>query len=244
MNLREAVILVTGSANRVGKATALMLAKKGGRLVIHYNSSAAKARETEKEVAAIGEPPLLVQGDLSREKSWIALRDRILERFGKIDVLVNNAAIFYKTPFLQSTEKEWDHFMDVNLKSTYFGCRIMGEVMVRQQRGKIINLADIAPERVWPSYIPYCVSKAGVVALTKGLAKALAPHVSVNAVAPGAVMLPKDFDAGQAENLRKKIPLQRFGSAEDIAKTIAFLIEGGDFINGEIIKVDGGQSIQ
>ena len=243
MEIKDAVILVTGSADRVGKVIAMHLAKKGAKVVIHYRSSKEKARETAREIADVATPPLLVQGDLSLEKSWQEIRQAILAHHGKIDVLINSAAIFYRTPFLQSTLDDWNAFMDANLKSVYLGCRIIGEVMAQRQSGKIINIADIAPEKVWANYLPYTVSKAGVITLTKGLAKAFAPHVTVNAVAPGAILLPDDFDAQTAESLKAKIPLKRFGAPEDIAKTIAFLIEGSDFITGEVIKVDGGQSL-
>ncbi|HQV32798.1 MAG TPA: SDR family oxidoreductase, partial [Calditrichia bacterium] len=200
--------------------------------------------QTAAEIAAIaGEKPLVVRGDISRAGDWEAMRDAILERHGRIDILVNNAAIFYKTPFLESTESEWDHFMDVNLKGVYLGCRIMGEVMMQQQSGKIVNIADVAAERIWPSYIPYCVSKAGVVALTRGLAKALAPHVLVNAVAPGTVLLAEEYDSEEEQALIDKTPLKRVGSPRDIASAVTFLLEGSDFITGQILGVDGGRSL-
>jgi NAD(P)-dependent dehydrogenase (short-subunit alcohol dehydrogenase family) len=243
MEINDAVILVTGSADRVGKAIAMHLAKKGARIVIHYRSSKEKALNTAREIASVASSPLLVQGDLRQEKSWLNIRQSILENCGKIDGLINNAAIFYRTPYLQSTLDDWDAFMDANLKSVYLGCRIIGEVMMQQRSGKIINVADIAPEKFWINYLPYTVSKAGVITLTKGLAKAFAPYVTVNAVAPGTILIPDDFDEQAAASLKTKIPLNRFGAPDDIAKTIAFLIEGSDFITGEVIKVDGGQSL-
>ncbi len=243
MQLNNCVVFITGSADRVGKAIALALARKGAQLAIHYYSSAQKARQTAKEIGQLGRVPLVLQGDISQKNTWLTLKNEILQAFGRIDVLVNNAAIFYRTPFMEVTGAQWDQFMNVNLKSAFWGCQVMGEVMVSQQRGKIINLADISAQRVWGGYIPYCVSKAGVVALTRGLARALAPHVTVNAVAPGAVLLPDDFDAAQRQHLVQKIPLKRIGSAEDVAQTVAFLIEGGDFITGAVIPVDGGQAL-
>lgn len=243
MKLNNCVVFVTGSADRVGKSIALALARKGAQLVIHYHSSGQKARQTAEEIAQLGTAPLVVQGDVSQKSTWLKLKDEILQAFGRIDVLVNNVAIFYRTPFMEVTGAQWDQFMDVNLKSVFWGCQVIGEVMVAQQRGKIINLADISAERVWGGYIPYCVSKAGVVALTRGLARVLAPHVTVNAVAPGAVLLPDDFDATQQQHLVQKIPLKRIGSPEDIAQTVVYLVEGSDFITGAVIPVDGGQSL-
>ncbi len=243
MDLKNKVVLITGSAIRVGKATAMLVASRGARVVIHYRSNKEQAEATAAEVAEIGSTPLVVQGDISRAEAWQKMRDVILTEFGRIDVLVNNAAIFYKTPFLQSSEAEWDDFMNVNLKGVYLGCRTMGEVMVKQGSGKIVNIADVAAERVWPSYIPYCVSKAGVIALTRGLSKALAPQVTVNAVCPGTVLLADEYDAEEEQMLIDKTPLQRVGTAEDIAKTVTFLLEGSDFITGATINVDGGRSL-
>ena len=244
MQLKNSIILITGSAGRIGKTTAMLLARNGAQIVLHYHSQKAKARETAGEIAAIGKQPLIVNGDLSLAETWMNIKEKILLEFGKINVLVNNSAIFYRTPFLNSTETQWDHFMSVNLKSVYLGSKILGEVMYQQKRGKIINLADVAGETIWENYIPYSVSKAGVIALTKGLAKALAPHVTVNAVSPGAVLLPDDYSEKQESYLIETTPLKRIGSPEDIAQTILFLIEGSDFITGNIVKVDGGRSLK
>lgn len=243
MKIKNSVILITGSADRLGKATAYFLAQKGAKVVIHYHTNSAKARKTAEEIGKIGHAPLLVEGDLTVEKNWLKIRKKVLAHYGKIDVLVNNAAIFYPTPFFETTGKQWDDFMQVNLKSVFWGSKIVGETMMARKTGKIINIADISTERVWAGYIPYCVSKAGVVALTKGLAKALAPHITVNAIAPGAILEPEDFDKTLAERLVKKTPLKRFGTPQDIAGAIAFLIESGDYITGTVINVDGGQSI-
>lgn len=243
MKIKNSVILITGSAGRLGKATAFLLAKKGAKVVIHYHKNRNKARKTVAEIKKIGHTPLLVEGDLTQEKNWLKIRKKVLTRHGKIDVLVNNAAIFFPTPFFETTGKQWDDFMQVNLKSVFWGSKIFGETMMARKSGKIINIADISAERVWAGYIPYCVSKAGVVALTKGLAKALAPHITVNAIAPGAILEPDDFDKTLTERLIKKTPLKRFGAPEDIAGAVAFLIESGDYITGTVINVDGGQSI-
>ncbi len=243
MKIQNTVILITGSAERVGKHIALHLARKGATVVIHYHTKPHKAQQTAAEIAQIGSTPMIVQGDITRQADWLQMRRAILQRYGRIDVLVNNAAIFYRTPFLKSTEQQWNHFMDANLKSVYLGARIMGETMVQQKQGKIINIADVSAFTVWPNYIPYCVSKAGVLALTQGLAKALAPHVQVNAVAPGTILLAEQYDPEEEAALVEKTPLKRIGQPEDVAATVAFLIEGSDFITGTIINVDGGRSL-
>ncbi len=243
MDLSQKVILITGSAVRVGKTIALTLAQNGAQVIIHYKSNKDEAIHTVNEIAQFTEKPLVVQGDISKESDWARMRDTILNHFGKIDVLVNNAAVFYKTPFLQSTVNDWDFFHHINLRGTYLGCRIMGEVMMQQKEGKIINIADVSAYTVWENYIPYCVSKAGVIALTKGVAKALAPYVQVNAVAPGTILLAEEYDEAEELALIQKTPLKRIGDPQDIANTVRFLIEGSDFITGTVIKVDGGRSL-
>lgn len=243
MILKNSVAFVTGSAERVGKSIALTLAAKGANVVIQYRSKTGKAEEAVREAKALGSDAIMTFGDISREADWLRMRDEIMKHYGRIDVLVNNAAIIYKTPFLSSTEAQWDNFMNVNLKSVYLGSRIVGEIMVKQKSGKIINIADISGETIWPSYIPYCVSKSGVLALTRGLAKSLAPHVSVNAVSPGTVLEGIEDDPASLKKLTDSTPLKRIGQPEDIANAVLFLIEGSDFITGINIKVDGGRSI-
>jgi NAD(P)-dependent dehydrogenase (short-subunit alcohol dehydrogenase family) len=243
MNTQNLVILITGSADRVGKTIALSMAQRGARVIIHYHSSKDKALKTIKELTAMGRKPPVVQGDLSHEQTWVNIRDKVLHACGRIDVLVNNAAVFYRTPFFAITEAQWDHFMNVNLKGAFWGCKIFGEVMFRQKQGKIINIADIAAEQFWPGYIPYSVSKAGLIALTKGMAKMLAPHVTVNAVVPGMVLPEDKLDQEKKRALIEKIPLKRAGSAEDVANAVLFLVEGSDYITGETIKIDGGRTL-
>jgi NAD(P)-dependent dehydrogenase (short-subunit alcohol dehydrogenase family) len=227
----------------VGREIALTLAKHGGHMAIHYHTKQEQAMETVNEIHALNREAIAVKADISKKNDWEKLKDAILEKWGKIDVLVNNAAIFYKTPFFNISEKDWDQFMNINLKGTLYGCQIMGSIMYENKSGKIINIADVSAEKVWPSYIPYCISKLGVIALTKGLAKSLAPYVTVNAVSPGTVLLAENYDEEEENNLISKTPLKRIGDPKDIANTVLFLVEGSDFINGEIINVDGGRSL-
>jgi NAD(P)-dependent dehydrogenase (short-subunit alcohol dehydrogenase family) len=189
VNIKNRIVIITGSADRVGKITAIQLAKAGAHLVVHYHKNREKAIETANLIKKIGNKVIVVNGDISKEDTWYKIKNKILQEFGRIDVLINNAAIFYKTPFLKSNLQDWDNFMNINLKGVYLGCKIMGESMFAQKSGIIINIADVSAEKIWSSYIPYCVSKAGVIALTKGIAKALAPHVLVNCIAPGTVLL-------------------------------------------------------
>jgi len=214
-----------------------------GKPVIHYYTGKEKARKTAEEVAAIAQRPLIVHGDLTRPENWLKIKGEIIAAHGRVDVLVNNAAVFYKTPLFDVSEDQWDHFQNTNLKSVFFGCKIFGELMLKQKQGKIINIADVAAGLAWANYIPYSVSKAGVIALTKGMAKALSPHVTVNVVVPGIVLPAEAFDENLEQRLKRKIPLDRFGSPEDVANAVAFLIEGGDYITGAEIKIDGGRTL-
>lgn len=243
MKLDNKICLVTGSAIRVGKAIALTLAGKGAKLAVHYNSHEDKAHETAEQIRKIGGEAIVLKADISQKEDWIRMRDFILKKWGKIDILVNNAAIFYRTPFLKISDDQWNHFMNINLKGVFLGCQIMGEVMLKNKSGKIINIADVSAEAAWPNYIPYCISKAGVIALTKGLAKAFAPHITVNAVSPGTVMLAEEYDKDEESYLMDRTPLKRVGEPQDIANSVAFLIEGSDFITGAVINVDGGRSL-
>ena len=243
MNISDSVILITGSSKRVGKTIALTLASKGAKICVHYHTSPDEAIKTADEIKHLGADAIIVQADLKKKSDWLQMKETIVEKWHRLDILVNNAAIFYPTPFLDATEKQWDDFMDTNLKSVFLGCQVFGELMMKQQTGKIINITDVSAETVWAKYIPYCISKAGVSAITKGLAKAFAPHVTVNAVAPGTVLLAEEYDESEENALIEKTPLKRVGSPHDIANTVAFLIEGSDFITGEIVKVDGGRSI-
>jgi pteridine reductase len=237
------VAIVTGAARRVGKAIALALAARGAHVVITYNRSAAEAQQTRQEVEAHGVQGLALQGDVTRSHDIRALVEQVIERFGRIDILVNNASNYYKTPFHSLTEEQWDDLVDTNLKGTFLMAKRVGDEMLKAGSGKIINLADWAGYRPYKDYIPYCVAKAGVIALTQALAKTLAPSIQVNAVAPGPVMLPEDFDDSIREAVIRATPLKRVGSPQDVAQTVVFLVEGSDFITGATIMVDGGRLI-
>jgi len=183
-----------------------------------------------------------VQGDVSVAADVDRIVGTAMQAFGRIEILVNNAAIFYRTPFEALTEEDWDRFLDVNLKGPFLLCRKIGAIMVGQGQGKIVNLADVAGQKVWAEYIPYSVSKAGVIALTTGLAKALAPRVQVNAIAPGTILLPEGTSSEEQERAVRRVPLDRLGSPGDIARAVVYLVEN-DFITGEILRVDGGQHL-
>jgi pteridine reductase len=237
------VALVTGSGVRVGKRIALALAGTGMHVAVHYHSSAGPADETVAEIRALGVEAEAFQGDLSRTESIRALIDAIDARWGRLDVLVNSAAIFPRTPWDEIDEAVWDRTLDVNLKAPFFTAWHAVPLMRRGGGGKIINIADWAGLRPYKNYLPYVISKGGIVTMTKALAKELAPEIAVNAIAPGPVMLPEDFAAAAAERIRKGTLLQRLGSPDDIAQSAVYLVAMTDFVTGHVLVVDGGRLI-
>ncbi len=243
MNLHHKVCLITGSAVRVGKAIALTLATGNAKVVVHYHTQKKEAQITCNQIRNIGADSIIVQGDISNKKDWIKMHSQIIDQWGRIDILINNAAIFYKTPFFEITENNWNQLIDVNLKGAFYGCQIIGKTMYENKFGKIVNIADVSSYSVWPAYIPYCISKAGVIALTKGLAKALAPYVTVNAISPGTVLLAENYDESEENFLVDRTPLKKVGDPQDIANTVKFLLDGSDFITGTVVNVDGGRSL-
>jgi NAD(P)-dependent dehydrogenase (short-subunit alcohol dehydrogenase family) len=243
MELAGRWALVTGAAKRVGRAIALELAGHGANIVIHYNTSARPSQATVGEVKALGVQSFALGGDLGRSDDVLRLAREAEERTGGIDVLVNNASNYFRVPFDDLTEEVWDASLDVNLKAPFLLSWAIGRAMRGRGRGRIVNLADWAAERPYDDYLPYCVAKAGVVCLTKALAKALAPDVQVNAVAPGPVMPPDDLPAAERQGIVRAKPLKRFGKPDDVARCVRFLAEEADFSTGAVYLVDGGRLI-
>lgn len=243
MTLEGKVALITGAAVRVGRTIALELAQRKAKVVVHYHTSEREAREVVSIIEEAGQQAVALRADLSQSQRVETLVSESLRAFGRIDILVNNAAIFYRTPFLSMGEEDWDKHLDLNLKGVFLCCKAVAPVMVAQGSGRIINIADVAGVRPWADYVPYCVSKAGVIALTQGLAKALAPTVLVNAVAPGTVLFPENYTEEDKEKVRAAIPLGREGTPEDIARAVAFLAES-DYMTGAVIPVDGGRLVK
>jgi NAD(P)-dependent dehydrogenase (short-subunit alcohol dehydrogenase family) len=242
VDIEGKVALVTGAAKRVGRSIALALAERGAELVVHYRTSDREAQEVLALAKKLGGKPAAVRADLSVPAEVGTMVDSALRAFGRVDILVNSAAIFYRTPFPTLTEADWDRFLAVNLKAPFLLCRQAGEIMCKQGYGKIVNVADIAGTKVWADFIPYSVSKAGLLALTTGLAKALAPAVQVNAICPGTVLLPDGSAPDEQARAVERVPLRRLGAPEDIARAAVYLVES-DFVTGEVLTVDGGQRL-
>ena len=243
MKLKGANVLITGGAKRIGRACALTLAGAGANVLLHYHTSAKEAAVVTDQIKKWGVQAKSFRADLSRISNIRALVRKAWHALGGIDVLVNSASLFLRTPIETLTERQWDQLVDTNLKGNFFLAREMGLLMVKRGRGKIINIADWAGERPYKNYLPYCISKAGVIAMTKGLAKTFAPTVQVNAISPGPVLLPPSISRKEKKAILRGTPLHRIGSPNDIANTVRFLIEGTDFMTGSIVAVDGGRLI-
>jgi NAD(P)-dependent dehydrogenase (short-subunit alcohol dehydrogenase family) len=243
MKLQDSVVLITGGARRIGQAIALGLAHRGARVAFSYLSSAAEARETRRQLERAGGEALAVRADVSRSADVKRLIDAVARRWGRLDVLVNCAANFHRTPFEQLVEADWDRALDTNLKGPFLCALHASRLMRRHRRGKIINFADWSAIRPYRDYLPYCVSKSGVIGLTKALAKELAPEISVVAIAPGPILPPPDMSAAARSRAAGRTLLKRWGSPQDIVNTVAFLIEGTDFMTGSTVFVDGGELI-
>ncbi len=243
MELPGRVALVTGAGRRLGRAMAAALADKGMTLAIHHHASSAGAHSLRDEIVAAGGRAVCFEADLSDANAARALPSRVVTELGQLDVLVNSAAIMHRLSLDQTTPEQWDAILDLNLRAVFF-CTQGAAPALRAARGKVVNLADLAGLEPWPGFAAHSVSKAGVVMLTKVLALSLAPDVTVNAIAPGAVLVPEEYDVEERERLARATPLRRLGSPSDVVSALLYLLEGGDFVTGEVLVVDGGRLIR
>lgn len=230
------VILVTGAAKRIGRVIALHLAKHGARVAIHYSTSESDARATAAEC---GNAPIF-KANLEHVPEIEDLFECVHAHFGRIDALVNNAARFTQIDPLKITEADWDFIHSVNLKATFFCCQQAAKRMLPAGGGRIVNISSLGGLRPWSQHAHYCASKAGVIMLTKALAKAFAPKVTVNSVAPGVIPFGEPDE--RVQHLIAKTPACRAGKPEEIAEAVAFFLTSPDFITGQILAVDGGLS--
>jgi pteridine reductase len=242
MGLRGRNALVTGAGHRVGRAIALALAARGMRVAIHYNSAEQGARETLEQVHAAGADGDVFAADLTRADAPEQLVAAVREKFTTLDVLVNSAAVMLRTPFGQTTAKQWDDIMALNLRAPFLLTQAAAPLL-KASHGVVVNIADLAAFETWPAYLPHGISKSGVVHLTRSLARLLAPEVRVAAIAPGTVLLPDNWDAASSEHLVETTPLHRNGSPEDVTRTVLFILDS-DYLTGETIIVDGGRNVR
>jgi NAD(P)-dependent dehydrogenase (short-subunit alcohol dehydrogenase family) len=240
MRLAGKTVLITGAAKRLGRKSALTLAEAGAEVLLHVNSSSGN--EVAQEIRELGRYAAVVRGDLSQigETLRVAREALALTRDGKIDILVNNAAVFAPSSLARTSLSEWQRMLRVNLTAPFIFALTLGREMRKAGSGKIIQLGDWSGQRPVPGYVPYCVSKGGLHALTLALAKALAPQVQVNEVVLGPVLPPDEYNEQATRVLLQQTPLRRLGNAEDVAKTVRFLAASSDFVTGASYIVDGG----
>lgn len=242
--LKGKCALVTGASRGIGKAIALKLASLGANLVLNYRSSEAEALEVEKEIKDMGVDAISVKGDISKIEDVENLVSAAKEKFGAVDIMVNNAGITKDTLILRMKEEDFDKVIDVNLKGVFNCLKTITPVMVRQKHGKIINLSSVVGISGNAGQVNYAASKAGVIGMTKSLAKELGSRgINVNAVAPGFIETDMTEVLGDKykEEMKKNIPLKKLGKPEDVAEVVAFLAsESSDYVTGQVIHVDGG----
>jgi NAD(P)-dependent dehydrogenase (short-subunit alcohol dehydrogenase family) len=231
------VVLVTGAAKRIGRAIALRLSREGAKVAIHYGTSREDAERTAEECGAAE----IFQANLGSVDEIARMFDQVKARLGRLDALVNNAARFTTKDPLAITEADWDFVHSVNLKAVFFCCQNAARIMNQQDTGgHIVNISSLGGLRPWSHNAHYCASKAGVIMLTKALAKAFAPMITVNSVAPGVI--PFGATDERIDRLICKTPAKRAGTGDEIADGVLFFLHASNFITGQILAIDGGLS--
>jgi NAD(P)-dependent dehydrogenase (short-subunit alcohol dehydrogenase family) len=238
MEIPGRTALVTGGARRVGRSLALALAEAGADVVVNYNASADDARATVAEIEACGRRSIAVRADVSRASDVAHLIAATEQAFGRLDILVNSAALFHRTPFLQISEAEWDHVLAVNLKGPFLLSQAAAPLLAKDGGGTIVNIVDLSALQPWPSFGHHAVSKAGLLHLTRVMARALAPAIRVNAIAPGTVLPPE----GQGEEGSERRVIERDGTPTDVVEALLYLVRA-DFVTGENLLVEGGRML-
>jgi pteridine reductase len=242
-SLRGKVVLVTGGARRLGRAISEAVAKDGAQVALHYYESTEEATGVAEEIEAAGcVRPRLFRADLREAAQVNALAEHVERELGGVDVLVNSAAVLLRQPFGSVTAEMWDSVLDLNLRA-YFLLAQAAAPALRRARGKIVNISDVAGHEPWPAYLPHSISKAGVEMLTRGLARVLAPEVTVNAVAPGPVLLDEAIGKADRQKLVDSIPVGHVGTPGDVVRAVRFFLDS-DYATGATLIVDGGQLVR
>ncbi|MGO9590085.1 MAG: SDR family NAD(P)-dependent oxidoreductase [Candidatus Acidiferrales bacterium] len=237
--LEGQVALITGAAKRMGRSIALRLAAEGAAIIINYATSKGDAEALVREIAASGPRAVAMQADVSKRADVEKMFAAVEQELGRLDILVNNAGAFFEAKFEELTDEQWDGILDINLKSQFLCAQAAAPIMKRQGRGRIINISSLGGLLPWPSFTHYCVSKAGSIMLTRCLARALAPEILVNSVAPGTIQFPGE---PPDEDYIRRVPVHRTGTGDDIAGAVAYLVSA-DFVTGQILAVDGGRML-
>jgi pteridine reductase len=239
--LQGRVALVTGAAKRIGRTVALRLVHEGADVAIHYGRSRDEAHELAGEIEKLGRRAVALSAELTDVAAIRKLFADAVAHFGRLDILINCAANFVATKFADTTEATWDASLDTNLKAPFFCCQAAAPHLARSGHGVIINFADIGGLLGWREFLPHSVSKAGVILMTRILAKELAPSIRVNAIAPGTITMPGDPSEWQKDFIRRA-PLKRTGRPEEIADAVMYLITA-EFVTGHLLVIDGGRTL-
>jgi NAD(P)-dependent dehydrogenase (short-subunit alcohol dehydrogenase family) len=242
MEINDKVALVTGAAMRVGRVIALALAGRGAHIAFTYLNDEEPWLETLADIKATGVKAMALPLDVRQKDSPGRVVDKVIGQFGRIDILVNNASVWLAAPFLEITPEAWETALAVNLTGPFLCSQAVASHMLARQTGIIINITDLSAFQTWPGYAHHAASKAGLVALTRVMAAELAPHVRVNAIAPGTVLLPDQTTEAKRQWAIENSLLKRVGTPEDVAKTVIFLAEM-DFATGAVYFVDGGRAL-
>jgi pteridine reductase len=237
MDLLGKTVLITGGARRLGKALATHLFQSGCSIVVHYNQSEEAAKQLQSEIGC-----RLFQANFAKI-TIKKLESRLKEEVGFVDIVVNNASSFTHRDWEEIDEGLWDHEFAVNLKVPFFLSHFFGRQMKANGYGKVINMTDIAAGKPYLNYLPYSIARSGVVAFTQALARALAPEVQVNAIAPGTILFPEDMPKETQKKILEKIPAGRTGTIQELLRTVDFLLTDVDYITGQTIVLDGGRSL-
>jgi len=240
MKLSGKVALVTGAGKRLGRAVSLRLAGEGADVAVHYRGSDNGAREVVAEIEKLGRRAVAMRAELTSVEEIRGLVQNVAHEFGRIDVLVNSAANFLASSMISTTEEIWDASLDTNVKGPFFLAQAAAP-WLRRANGVIVNFADTGGILGWPGYIAHSVSKAGMIMLTKTLAKALAPEVRVNAIAPATITMPGDPPEWE-QDFVKIAPLKKTGTPEDVAEAVSYLVSA-KFLTGHVLVLDGGRTL-
>jgi NAD(P)-dependent dehydrogenase (short-subunit alcohol dehydrogenase family) len=240
MRIEGKTALVTGGAKRVGRAITLSLAAAGANVVVNYRTSNIEAEATAAEAEAMGVKALPFQASVSDYQQVQAMVRASERRFGGIDILVNNASTFLKQPFPTDDLAEWHRAVDTLIHGPFYCCNLAAPSMLARGDGAIVSIADLSAFEPWPGFTGHAVGKSALLALTRQLALELAPRVRVNAMVPGPALRPDNYDDAKYERTALKTLLHRWGTPEEMAAAVKFLIES-DYITGEVLVVDGGQ---
>ncbi len=244
IDLHGKVVWITGGAKGLGRALALRYAREGTDIAFSYNQSIDEATKTRSEVQATGVRCMATKADLRHVGEVREAAREIDETFGRIDILINNAGLFERTPVDEMNETQFDDILGVNLKATLFTSQEAARRMKRQGSGTIVNITSVGGLIPWKGYPVYCASKAAALMATRSLALALAPDVRVNAIAPGVLTTPKEMEPKDMDSLRRNIPLGEFGRYDDVVEAALFLTKSGRYITGETLVVDGGRQLK